>query len=142
MAEHFLESGYKDPTAVMTGGVLEEHLRKLCGKHGVALPPKPKLDTMNAALARVRRLSGIQGRVASGTMNGKVGREIIDRLLVGRVRQRRRPDRLAGGGRRGCRRRVLRGRVDPGEGTLIEQLGSIRRATADFAHFGGDGRGR
>lgn len=53
MAEHFLESRYKDPAAVMAGGVLEEHLRKLCGKHGVALAAKPKLDTMNAELARV-----------------------------------------------------------------------------------------
>jgi hypothetical protein len=53
MAEHFLESDYKDPAAVIAGGVLEEHLRKLCGKHGVALAAKPKLDTMNADLARV-----------------------------------------------------------------------------------------
>ncbi len=53
MAEHFLEAGYKDPAAVMAGGVLEEHLRKLCVKHSVALTAKPKLDTMNADLARV-----------------------------------------------------------------------------------------
>lgn len=52
MAEHFLESGYKDPAAVMAGGVLEEHLRKLCSKHRISLPDKPKLDTMNADLAR------------------------------------------------------------------------------------------
>jgi hypothetical protein len=52
MAEYFLQEGYKDPAAVMAGGVLEEHLRKLCGKHGVTTPPKPKLDTMNADLAK------------------------------------------------------------------------------------------
>lgn len=52
MAEYFLEGGYKDPAAVMAGGVLEEHLRKLCGKYGVPLAPKPKLDTMNADLAK------------------------------------------------------------------------------------------
>jgi hypothetical protein len=52
MAEYFLQEGYKDPAAVIAGGVLEEHSRKLCGKHAVALPPKPKLDTMNADLAR------------------------------------------------------------------------------------------
>jgi hypothetical protein len=52
MAEYFLEEGYKDPAAVMAGGVLEEHLRKLCGRHGVTLPAKPKLDTMNADLAK------------------------------------------------------------------------------------------
>jgi hypothetical protein len=32
MAEHLLESNYKDPAAVMIGSVLEEHLRKICSK--------------------------------------------------------------------------------------------------------------
>jgi hypothetical protein len=52
MAEYFLEEGYKDPAAVMAGGVLEEHLRKLCQKHGITLAARPKLDTMNADLAK------------------------------------------------------------------------------------------
>jgi len=52
MAEYFMDEGYKDPAAVIAGGVLEEHLRKLCGKYGVTIPPKPKLDTMNADLAK------------------------------------------------------------------------------------------
>ncbi len=52
MAEYFLQEGYKDPAAVIAGGVLEEHLRKLCGKHGVTVPPKPKLDSMNSDLAK------------------------------------------------------------------------------------------
>jgi hypothetical protein len=30
MAEHLLDQGYKDPSAVLAGGVLEEQLRKLC----------------------------------------------------------------------------------------------------------------
>jgi hypothetical protein len=30
MSEYFIEEGYKDPAAVMTGCVLEEHLRQLC----------------------------------------------------------------------------------------------------------------
>lgn len=34
-AEYFLEAGHKDPAAVMIGGVLEEHLRQLCLKHGL-----------------------------------------------------------------------------------------------------------
>jgi len=59
MAEHLLESGYKDAAAVMTGGVLEEHLRQLCRKHGVPesfvdakgnTVPK-KAEAMNADLA-------------------------------------------------------------------------------------------
>lgn len=52
MAEYFLGEGYKDPAAVIAGGVLEEHLRKLCGKHSLTVSAKPKLDTMNADLAK------------------------------------------------------------------------------------------
>ncbi len=35
MAEYFLSEGYKEAAAVITGGVLEEHLRKLCDKHQI-----------------------------------------------------------------------------------------------------------
>jgi hypothetical protein len=52
MAEYFLEEGYKDPAAVMAGGVLEEHLRKLTSKHGITIPPKPQLHSMNSDLAK------------------------------------------------------------------------------------------
>ena len=54
MAAHLLEQGYKDPAAVLAGGVLEEHLRALCVaralKTVMAGRPK-KADTMNAELA-------------------------------------------------------------------------------------------
>jgi len=58
MAEYLLQEGYKDPAAVMTGSVLEEHLRQLCGKEeipvevekGGKLSPK-KADLLNADLA-------------------------------------------------------------------------------------------
>lgn len=36
MASHLLREGYKDPAAVMIGGVLEEHLRQLCEKNGIS----------------------------------------------------------------------------------------------------------
>ena len=53
MAEYLLEDdGLKDPAAVLAGGVLEEHLRKLCAKHIVPLSPKPKLEVMNADLKK------------------------------------------------------------------------------------------
>ena len=54
MAEHLLEQGYKDPAAVLVGGVLEEHLRTLCDGRGIAsqVRGKPKkADSMNADLA-------------------------------------------------------------------------------------------
>lgn len=54
MAEHLLSQGYKDPAAVMTGSVLEEHLRKLCAKNGIATlsgTANKKADLLNAELA-------------------------------------------------------------------------------------------
>lgn len=54
MADYLIEQGYKDPAAVIAGSVLEEHLRKLCGKSGIPVDQnnKPKkADTMNAELA-------------------------------------------------------------------------------------------
>jgi hypothetical protein len=54
MADYLLEQGYKDPAAVITGSVLEEHLRKLCDKNGIDTTqnnrPK-KADTLNSELA-------------------------------------------------------------------------------------------
>ena len=54
MAEHLLEQGYKDPCAVLVGGVLEDHLRSLCQSRGIPLQMsgKPKkADSMNNDLA-------------------------------------------------------------------------------------------
>jgi HEPN domain-containing protein len=51
-AEHLLESGYYQAAAVLTGGVLEDSLRKICLAKGIALATKPKLDAMNSDLAK------------------------------------------------------------------------------------------
>ena len=37
MARYLLKQGYKDSSAVLVGGVLEEHLRKLCIKHDISI---------------------------------------------------------------------------------------------------------
>ncbi|HPH88601.1 MAG TPA: hypothetical protein PKV76_09000 [Chitinophagales bacterium] len=37
MSEYLLKENWKDAAAVMTGGVLEEHLRQLCIKHGISI---------------------------------------------------------------------------------------------------------
>jgi hypothetical protein len=37
MAGYLSEQNYKDAAAVITGSVLEAHLRKLCGKHGITV---------------------------------------------------------------------------------------------------------
>lgn len=52
MAQYLHEQGYDGPAAVIAGSVLEDGLRKLCNKHLIALPARPKLDWMNAELAR------------------------------------------------------------------------------------------
>jgi hypothetical protein len=52
-AEHLLSQGYSTASAVIAGSVLEDSLRKLCIKNGIALSAKPKLDAMNADLAKV-----------------------------------------------------------------------------------------
>jgi hypothetical protein len=55
MAEHLLEQGYKDPAAVLFGGVLEEHLRSLCTARSIniSVADRPKsADTLNNELAK------------------------------------------------------------------------------------------
>jgi len=55
MGEYLLEEGYKDPAAVIIGGVLEEHLRKLCLKNSIAIIVNnrfKKADAMNADLTK------------------------------------------------------------------------------------------
>lgn len=51
-AEYLLSEGFHLPAAVLAGAVLEDHLRKLCDKHKIARPPKPKLETMNVELCK------------------------------------------------------------------------------------------
>lgn len=55
MADYLLQERYKDPAAVITGSVLEEHLRCLCDKTGISTT-KPdgsqkKAESMNTDLA-------------------------------------------------------------------------------------------
>ncbi len=62
MAEHLLDQGYKDPAAVLVGGVLEEHLRALCSTRSIPIvvSGKPKkADAMNAEL----RASGVYNKL-------------------------------------------------------------------------------
>ena len=55
MANELLAKGYKDPSAVLGGSVLEEHLRKLASRAGVAISSddRPmKADRLNADLVK------------------------------------------------------------------------------------------
>jgi hypothetical protein len=54
MAQYLLSEGYKDPSAVIIGSVLEEHLRQLCIRHGIATAiagKAKKAEQMNSELA-------------------------------------------------------------------------------------------
>ena len=54
MADHLLVNGYKDPAAVVVGAVLEEHIRRLCVLHSIAISEKGKprtADSLNIDLA-------------------------------------------------------------------------------------------
>jgi hypothetical protein len=59
MAQYLLSEGYKDPAAVISGSVLEEHLRQLCQKNKIEIEQDfkgkkvfKKADQMNADLAK------------------------------------------------------------------------------------------
>jgi len=55
-ASYLRTEGWKDPAAVIAGSVLEEHLRQLCAKYGVAVNKEDgtprKADALNADLAK------------------------------------------------------------------------------------------
>lgn len=74
---HLLDSGYYRPAAVVIGSVLEDGLSKLCARQEIELSTRPKLDTMNSALAksgaynkltqkRVTVLADIRNKAAHG----------------------------------------------------------------------------
>lgn len=76
-AQHLFEQSYHQAAAVLAGCVLEDALRKMCDKSGIPLPAKPKLDGMNAELAkkgvyntlvqkRVTMLADVRNKAAHG----------------------------------------------------------------------------
>jgi hypothetical protein len=76
MAEHLLEQGYKDPAAVLAGSTLEEHLRQLSSKFGVAvaeerdgkLVPR-KADTLNADLVKATAYNKLDQKSVTGWLD-------------------------------------------------------------------------
>ena len=95
-AEHLLGSGYYQPAAVVAGCVLEDGLRKLCDQHGINLPPKPKLDAMNAGLAkagvfsklvqkRITALADLRNKAAHGQWSDFSQEDVAE--MVGAVRR-------------------------------------------------------
>ena len=51
-SESLFSAGFYQPAAVVAGSVLEDGLRKMCAREEIELSKKPKLDSMNSALAK------------------------------------------------------------------------------------------
>ncbi len=94
-AEHLLANGYAGPAAVVAGSVLEDGLRKVCQRRNVPLDAKPKVDRMNADLAkdgvynaltqhRITFLAAIRNKAAHGQWDQFTERDVAD--LVSGVR--------------------------------------------------------
>jgi hypothetical protein len=90
-AEHLLSSGYYQAAAVVAGCVMEDGLRKLCAKRGIAVASKPKLDVMNADLAkagvysklvqkRVTALADLRNKAAHGEWASFVKEDVVEML--------------------------------------------------------------
>ena len=73
MAEHLLVEQYKDPAAVLVGGVLEEHLRQVASKASIPVTevrngrdvPR-KADVLNADLTK----AGVYGKLDQKSVTG------------------------------------------------------------------------
>jgi hypothetical protein len=50
MAQYLLDEKYKDPAAMLIGGVLEEHIRKLCQKNNIAITKEDKSPQKTSTL--------------------------------------------------------------------------------------------
>jgi hypothetical protein len=65
-ASELLRAGYHGPAALVAGCVLEDGLRRICARHGLALSAHPKLDAMNADLAKAGVYNKLQETQGSG----------------------------------------------------------------------------
>ena len=51
MSEHLLDNGYKDPSASLTGAVLEDGLRRICGNNNISVKSSDNISSLNQKLA-------------------------------------------------------------------------------------------
>ena len=98
MADHLVESGFKDAAAVIAGSTLETHLRQMCVKHSIATvvgTTLKKADTLNAELTKagayakldqknVTAWLGLRNDAAHGNYNAYDKNQV--RLFVSSVR--------------------------------------------------------
>lgn len=51
IASHFLDNGYKDPSASLIGAVLEDGLRKIAGKNNIQVKSSDNISSLNTKIA-------------------------------------------------------------------------------------------
>jgi len=89
--EYLHEQGYYQAAGVLADAVLEDSLRKLCERNGISLDMTPKLDSMNAELAkkgvysvliqkRITSLADIRNKAAHGKWNDFSSSDVKDML--------------------------------------------------------------
>ena len=72
MAEYFIKKKYKIPSAVILGGVLEEHLRKLSVKNGLKIKEGKKFiqaDTLNVNLRKNETYNLTQAKIVTSWLD-------------------------------------------------------------------------
>jgi hypothetical protein len=95
-ASYLLKNGYHAPAAVVIGSVLEDGLRKLCVQNNINLPPKPKIDAMNADLAkagiynqlvqkRITALADLRNKAAHGQWSEFTANDVEQMLSQVRI---------------------------------------------------------
>lgn len=52
MAEHLLDNDYKHPAASLTGAVLEDGLRRICGNNNITVKSDDNISSLNQKLAQ------------------------------------------------------------------------------------------
>ena len=60
MAEHLLDNGYKDPAASLTGAVLEDGLRRICGSNNITVKSDDSINSLNQILAQKQVYNPLQ----------------------------------------------------------------------------------
>lgn len=90
-AQNHLDSGYHDTAAILAGSTLEDALRKLCSRYKVPLNDRPKIDAMNADLAKkgvynsltqkmITYLADIRNKAAHGKRN-EFSKEDVQQMI-------------------------------------------------------------
>lgn len=75
MAEYLLAENYKDPAAVMTGSILEEHLRHLCVKNSIPV------ETIKDGKSVPKKAEMLNSELTNGNLYNKLDQKSITSWL-------------------------------------------------------------